>query len=1093
LALTDMDDTNIADGTVSITAGFQSGTDVLSFIDQNGINGSYDAASGVLTLTGSASVTDYQTALASVSYHNSSAAPTDATRTVTFQVTDSNSDGIADGPLSDTATRNVTVTTINDAPIHTIPGIQTIDEDTSLTFSTGNGNLIAIDDVDIGSDSLAVTLTATNGTLTVSTISGLSFTAGDGADDATATFTGTLTAINTALDGMQFTPTSDYSGAASVQIQTDDQGYNGIGGPETDDDTVNITINSVPELITVQGFTAAYVFYGASSNSELGYSVDIAGDVNNDGFDDVIIGAHLDDTNGTSAGSATVFSGNDGALLYTFHGNSGDELGYSVSGAGDVNNDGFDDVIIGAPFDNPNGADSGSAYVYSGIDGALLHTFGGTDGSDKLGLSVDGAGDINNDGADDVIVSIHLDDPSGNNNAGRARVYSGADGSVLLSFQGSGNGNKLGRAVSDAGDVNNDGVDDVIVGIPDSDVNGNDSGKARVYSGADGSTLYTFEGDSANDKCGWSVSNAGDVNNDGYGDVIVSAYLDDVNGTNSGSAWIFSGIDGATIHTFHGDAADDELGGEGETGSVGDVDNDGYDDVIIGIHGADSNGTDAGSAWIVSGNTGERLYSFQGDSAGDMFGDAVGGAGDMNGDGLPDFIVGARFADNDGTDSGGAWLFHSQIATTTAGLSTISLKSGREFQGMLLDDAPAGSTFSYSIHTNPTHGTLTLTDNSFVYSNDGTFDDDLFQITITDDYGTSAVETIDVTVIGNYAPNMTTTASALTYTENDAATTIDPGLTLNDVDDAYITGATVSITAGFQSGADELGFTDQSGITGAYDTGSGVLTLTGSALVADYQSALESVTYQNTSEDPTETTRTMTFSVTDGNSDGTADGALSTTATRDITVTAVNDAPGLVSVQGFSVEQTSLGDAGDTFSDAGDIDNDGYDDVIVGSPGDDTNGTDAGSVQILSGNDGAILHTFHGDSAGDMFGSSVSDAGDTDGDGLWDFIVRAPGSDGGTGSAWLFHSQNVTTYANSTTIEVKSSGYYQGLLLGADTEGDTFGYSVNTNPGHGSLEMTDDGFKYINDGSPDDDSFAIDITDEHGLATMETFSIDVYS
>ena len=164
-----------------------------------------------------------------------------------------------------------------------------------------------------------------------------------------------------------------------------------------------------------------YTFYGDSFQDWFGETVSGAGDVNGDGFDDVIVGAIFDDNNGERSGSARVFSGVDGAVLYTFDGDSaGDHFGRFVSGAGDVNSDGFDDVIVGAPLDDNNGGGSGSARVFSGIDGSVLYTFDGDAANDILGVSVSCAGDVNGDGVADSIVGAS---GGGGIRGGYARVF----------------------------------------------------------------------------------------------------------------------------------------------------------------------------------------------------------------------------------------------------------------------------------------------------------------------------------------------------------------------------------------------------------------------------------------------------------------------------------------------------------------------------------------------------------------------------------------------------------------------------------------------------------------------------------------------
>jgi hypothetical protein len=236
LTVTDVDSANLVGATVAITSGFVSGQDTLGFVNQNGISGNYNSGTGVLTLSGSSSVANYQTALRSVTYANSSDNPT-TSRTVTFIADDGSS-------TSAPATGGITISAVNDAPVNTVPGGQGTNQNTPLTFSSGNGNQISVADVDAGTNAIQVTLTATNGTLTLSGTSGLAFTVGDGTADVTMTFTGTIANINTALNGMTFTPTAGFSGAASVTITSNDQGNSGSGGPLSDTDVVNIQVST---------------------------------------------------------------------------------------------------------------------------------------------------------------------------------------------------------------------------------------------------------------------------------------------------------------------------------------------------------------------------------------------------------------------------------------------------------------------------------------------------------------------------------------------------------------------------------------------------------------------------------------------------------------------------------------------------------------------------------------------------------------------------------------------------------------------------------------------------------------------------------
>ena len=226
-------------------------------------------ANGTATMTVQGTIGAINTAMAGMSY-----APTanyNGPATLTIVTSDLGNTG-AGGPLTDTDTVNITVNAIDDAPVNSVPAAQSTNEDTALVFSAGNSNLVSISDVDAGAATVQTQLTVTNGTLSLSGVAGLTFVGGANGT-ATMTVQGTIGAINTAMAGMSYAPTANYNGPATLTIVTSDLGNTGAGGPLTDTDTVNITVNavndapvnSVPAAQTTNEDTAL-VFSAGNSN-----------------------------------------------------------------------------------------------------------------------------------------------------------------------------------------------------------------------------------------------------------------------------------------------------------------------------------------------------------------------------------------------------------------------------------------------------------------------------------------------------------------------------------------------------------------------------------------------------------------------------------------------------------------------------------------------------------------------------------------------------------------------------------------------------------------------------------------------------------
>jgi len=427
-----------------------------------------------------------------------------------------------------------------------------------------------------------------------------------------------------------------------------------------------------PLLAQVAGGSseALYQWHGSLDSEAHGYAVSGGGDVNGDGIPDLISSA-----TGTSAGalpdagSVYVYSGADGSLIHQWNGTQiNEQFGKSIADAGDVNGDGFADVLVGAPNHSPNGLlDAGSVFLFSGADGSQLYRWDGLAYLEKLGISVSRAGDINGDGYSDVIFGAPGTAAGGLSASGTAFVYSGIDGSLLYRFDGSLDSASLGVSVSHAGDVNNDGRDDVIVGASGDFFA---RGKVFVFSGMDGSTLYQWKGDLIAHRFGKQVSDAGDVNLDGFADLLVSsrkAEADTV--TDAGTVRVYSGINGSILGEWSG-TLPTAFFGESIDGA-GDVDGDSYPDLLIGV-----SGDPFYDVRLYSGLNGSLLHTWSGESAVSSVGQSVSTAGDVDLDGFPDIIFGDRGADFGGINSSGTTSVVNFHAFMRADIASVSTSAG---------------------------------------------------------------------------------------------------------------------------------------------------------------------------------------------------------------------------------------------------------------------------------------------------------------------------------------------------------------------------------------------------------------------------------
>ncbi len=285
-------------------------------------------------------------------------------------------------------------------------------------------------------------------------------------------------------------------------------------------------------------FSELYVWNGVQNGDRYGQAVAGVGDVNADGFDDVAV-FKIGGNGAGSQGKGTVDirSGASGAVLYQWTGNrDGALFGNSIASVGDINQDGYADVLIGAPGGTYQGiVNAGYASVHSGFDGSVLLQVGTGVMGDAFGSSVAAAGDLNQDGTVDLWIGAPDKRFGGFFPKGAALAYSGADGSLLFQVDGTQNNQALGHSVCGVGDINDDGIGDVMVGAPGERVQGVDGvGVARIYSGADQSVLVALTGTRADEHFGGLVASSGDTNGDGIGDYYVVA---------GGTVHLVSGID----------------------------------------------------------------------------------------------------------------------------------------------------------------------------------------------------------------------------------------------------------------------------------------------------------------------------------------------------------------------------------------------------------------------------------------------------------------------------------------------------------------------------------------------------------------------
>ena len=736
---------------------------------------------------------------------------------------------------------------------------------------------------------------------------------------------------------------------------------------------VNLSLLTPPQGFAINGDFA----------EEAGWSVAGAGDFNKDGHADIAIGARKSGEAGHEAGAVYLIFGHsnpfstiDLASLtaaegFRILGTADDFAGFSVATAGDVNGDGFADLILGAP--HAGGADerSGAAFVVFGHDGPMPTLDLGALTSDRgfairghgaysyAGQSVASAGDVNGDGFDDVIVGVPRG-ASGGVMSGEAYVIFGHDGGLGdidlaalnpgqgFILRGVAAGDYAGNSVASAGDINGDGFDDLIVGAryADDDYYAGDTvGKAYVVFGHDGAfgavdlgaltpdQGFEIRGQAGFVQAGISVASAGDVNGDGFDDIIVGAPY--AGPDSAGRAYLIFGredgfgtieLDALTPEQgfiVEGPAADARAGWS--VASAGDVNHDGYDDLIVGAPGTPDTANDVGAAYIIYGHATEKsplgppTVDLNGAEDGTGFavtfteGDAsaaIGGNIAVTAPGAP--ITSATITITDAI-AGDALMLAGALPATMA------VQSGGGTAELILTGVGTESDWAAAL------ALVRYTNSS---QNPDAFGGDTartIEVVVGDGLSSSAAAIARVTVAAvNDAPILDQIANdSVSWTEGDAFVRLDLGgdATVADPDSADFAGGSLSL--GVLTGGTSADLILVSETGGVSVSGSAVLvggttigTLTSSgggqpltvsfneeATLARVQALLRAIAYTNLGGDnPPSATRAIAGIINDGDGGATGFGV-------NVTLIPVNDAPSVATSAGARAYAESVNSA----------------------------------------------------------------------------------------------------------------------------------------------------------------------------------------
>ncbi len=992
----------------------------------------------------------------------------------------------------DTQTLNITVDNVNETPTITSDSNFNLNENntlvTTVTATDPDGDVISYA-IAGGNDSNLFTIDSTTGELSFNNAPNFESPADADGDN---TYEVEVSAID---------------GSGSVDTQALNISVNDTN--EVTFSELNLSdIDSSNGFIIEREITS---FPTPSANNR----VSDAGDINGDGIDDVIIGAPNINTSYVVFGKETGFDvnlnldtldGSNGFKLNSTAANQG--LGNAVSGAGDINGDGIDDLIISDPFRDSSAYNSGSSYVVFGSTSGFAADFDlstlngnngfkidGEGGRDYLGISVDDVGDVNGDGIDDLIVGANGADNNGNYSGSSYIIFgkttgfaanfdlSTLDGSNGFRIDGKAYDSDLGVSVSDAGDVNGDGIDDLIVGASGDGSNNTLPGSSYVVFGKttgfaanfdlstlDGSNGFKIDGKEQFDDLGRRVSSAGDINGDGFDDLIVVGVDPDTDtnyvifGKGSGfdPSFDLSSLDGSNGFSIKEETINN-VPSPLSISSLGDFNGDGFDDIILGDYQENINGR----SYVIFGNNsgfgptldlatldGSNGFKINGSPGYKSAGYSVSGAGDFNNDGFADLMVSSEYQAPDFTNFyrtyvvfGGA---SNQVPTITSG-SNFNLDENTTLVTTITATDPDGDNLSYAIAggTDSSLFTIDSTTGELSFNNAPNFEspvdadgDNIYEVEVTADDGNGGTDTQTLNITVDDV-NESPLANEDNFSTDEATAFTTANVLSNDGDPDPI---------------DNINFSN-------FDTTGtlGLVTYNGDGTFNyDPNGQFESLAVGETAID------SFSYTIDDGN--GNTD-----TATVNVTINGVNDAPVANNAPGFFNPSINLADldgsngfvingidaddqSGYSVSGAGDVNGDGIDDLIVGSPFADPNGnSDAGKSYVVFGSnngfstslelsdlDGSNGFVINGIDERDFSGNSVSGAGDINGDGIDDLIIGAyradPNGNYSTGESYVVFGTN---NGFNASLELSDLDGSNGFVINGIDPIDQSGVSVS--------------------------------------------------